>query len=234
MTGHAPEYSQFQEYLMGLISTKNITEDTSWLAAIGQDDRDINITAPDTRSDTDTTVCRFPFTDISMCYDGSQFTINEHRLPVDKDDRSYPLITASTIRRLRYRHLQFISMWGGPRDYNGYGDRVQFNYFFDISMPQPVQDIYTNYDGSIYHPLLYGDINGDTLLDRVVFDGVLYPFCEDTCEVTIAAQTYSNRRWQPLKDNNGKPIMIIVQIDGMTDSVRKVLFNNWTGISSMR
>jgi len=237
-----PGPSEFQQFLMSLISTRNMVPDTVWRRGLDDSEMQfLNARLYKDDDDPDTEGYDFPFNDLQMTYHiihigvddgkncewGSQFTINYRKLPIDRNcDRNNPVVCANTIRRYFYRHMHIMTMWGGPHDYNGYGDRIQYNYFFELSGKQPVQDIYSSIDGRVYHPDLYGDLNDDTLLDRLVFNGIMYPYCDDTCSITISAQTYKNRKWQPLSDNKGKPYFIKVHTDGDMETA-KVLTSHW-------
>ena len=230
----------FHTFLEKQISQANIVYDRKWKRKIK--DSEVYIIY-NSYQDPPDTCFDFPFKDIRMTYCSidlgpayyqrhgsrwvSRFMINGRNLPIDYDDqRVNPVITPATIRRFRYRDSKFIICWGHLQQYNGYGDRIQFNYFFDITKHRPMQDIYTNFDGMVDYPFLYGDLNNDTLLDRIVYDGISYPFCEDSCIITIKAQTYKNRKWLPLLDADKKPYYIKLLSDGMFEDLR-ILSYNW-------
>ena len=241
----APMYepTRLQTFMERQINADRIRYDNSWKK--GMDDTDYYIIGIDQRLDTiPAKNCNdFPFKDIKMKYcmytipiqkspdgcDGAaRFSINGHKMPMDYDcERIDPMITPATIRRFNFLDKKFIIMWGGLKQPNGYGDRIQFNYFFDVSnLKHPVEDVYTNISGYVYYSILYGDLNNDNLLDRIVFDGISDPFCDDTCTVRIEAQTYKNNKWRPLRDKKNRPYFIKVRTDGDMDDV-KVVSSHW-------
>lgn len=221
----------FEAFLNSLISSRNIVIDTSWKKNMDVDDEDsdwLYIAIPKAGDDPDNFV-KFPFKDIRLIYTLTnpghydnphyRFYINHQPMPYDtlgEDPFFHHIIKFS------YFGKKYLVLTGTLRDYNGYGDRVHFNYFFDLSKPYK-QDIYDNAWPFVSEPLLYGDLNNDHQLDRIKFDGVIYPsgFNADSTKdtITITAETYHYGKWRPLKDNKGKPYYIHVACDDFDENM---------------
>ncbi|MBA3829984.1 MAG: hypothetical protein H0X33_13670 [Taibaiella sp.] len=215
-----------------LIDKRNIIIDSSWKqnmdsSSIEEGDGDfVYIGIPRAGDDPDSFVV-FPFNDVKMTYTyiGSMykqkfyFIINGKRMPADTIGAD-PFF--HHIVRFTYFGKKYITLTAALRDYNGYGDRIHFNYFFDLSKPFR-QDIYENSWCDVRDVMLYGDLNNDHQLDRLKFDGVSYPaeLISDTQKnhMTIKAETYANGNWKPLKDKTGKPYYIHVTCNGYEDSL---------------
>lgn len=216
-----------------LLSGRQIVPDTSWYANLDPEECSADAFSSIARpmwGDDPHPYVDFPFTDLKLRYHEAAphdyFTLRGQRFTetvYSSDNRFF----ISSIRRFSYRGGKYLVFNGGLRDYNGYGGRINFNYFFDLSGKKIVADMYENAWGSIYFPFLYGDLNGDSLLDRVRFDGQLYPTAfslpdslaqtaRDT--ITVTAETYENRKWRPLLDSHSKPYFIEVLVDA-NDSV---------------
>ena len=224
-----PRPSALQAFLAQLIKKDKIELDTAWKLQL-KADTDVYIVY-DIPKDTLDSCFSFPFTDMQMkfCYvhNGSRFSVNNSFLPIDSgEQRTDLLITPADIRRFHYKGKSFIILWGHLRHSNGLGARVQFNYFFDITNKEPVEDVYTNFDGHYYNTFLYGDLNNDDQLDRIVYDGLTDAYCGDSCMITIYAQTYKENKWQALKDSKNQPYFIKINTDGYMEDF-EVVAQNW-------
>jgi hypothetical protein len=73
--------------------------------------------------------------------------------------------------------------------------------------------MYKNFWWFVESPLLYGEVNDDSHLDRIRFDGYYMPSDRPFDTVTITAETYRNLKWQPLTDSKGKPFFIELLIN---------------------
>ena len=220
----------FSDFLSSLIDSHDILIDSSWKKHIELDSQDrdwLNIAIPVNGDDPDSFVV-FPFADIKLAYaqvsisDGNgnyRFFINKHAMPIDTVGAN-PVF--NHIIKFTYREHPYLVLTGGLRDFNGYGDRVHYNYFFDL-IPPYTQHIYENAWGITEEPQLYGDLNGDGQLDRIKFDGVMYPagFNDNDKKdlITITAETYRNKKWQPLKDSKGKRYYIHVLCNDIDDGM---------------
>lgn len=217
-------------FLSSLIDTAHIKEDTSWRndARDDMDEGNLYLSLP-TAGDNPDNYIAFPFKDVRIKYvrvdstannpDNYRFYVNGCSMPKDTvgEDPEFHYL-----KRFSYRGKPYLLVVGGLRSYNGYGDRVQYNYFFDLSKPYKL-DCFENSWLYVVQSALYGDLSNDGQLDRLTFDGAAYPagFGHDGTKdtITIVAQTYSNRKWIPLKDAAGKPYYIHVVGNDYGDSL---------------
>jgi hypothetical protein len=222
-------YVQLATYYQSLISTRNITPDTSWFANVDSADRSPEKYSLIFRSqlgDDPEKFAEFPFKDLQFRYhegDSQDFFLvrgQRFRETVYTSGNAFPV---SSIRRFHHKGGSYLVFNGHLQQYNGYGDRINFNYFFDLSSGRVVADMYENNWASVENPFLYGDLHDDCQLDRIRFDGIMYPQwgcpdsvfsnnelrCPDT--ITVTAETYRNKKWQPLRDRSGKPYFIELQ-----------------------
>ena len=219
-------------FYRGLINSSILTEDTSWRRNIDPDLTldDYSISIP-VYGDDPPTFTDFPLKDLHMSYhegrDNYYFMINGKKFPetVYTGNNRFP---ANTIHRFTYKGGKYLVFGGGLRAYNGYGDRIHFNYFFDLTTSNITANMYENSWGWVDDVFLYGDLNNDGLLDRVVFDGVSRPsYTSKYDTITFTAETYKGRKWQPLKDSAKQPYVIKVQVE--EESMEKIIAQHWPG-----
>jgi len=224
--GRRDLYTQLAEYYQSLIDTRNITVDTSWYANADSAERSPDAYSLIYRSqmgDDPDDFVEFPFTDMQFRYqqgDSQDYFLvrgQRFRETVYSSCNAFPI---SSIRRFHYGDGFYLVFNGHLQQFNGYGDRINFNYFFDLSATRVAADMYENRWPSVYSPFLYGDLNGDRQLDRLRFDGIMYPqwgcpdsvfgrkelACPDT--ITVTAEAYRNKKWQPLRDGAAKPYVL--------------------------
>jgi hypothetical protein len=211
-------FSRLLGFYNSLIEQQRVVIDTSWYQNLANDAgtfEEQEIMLP-RGGDDPADYVSFPFTDISMTYhDGGRrdyFQVNGSEIPetvYSSDNRFF----VSNIYRFSYRSKNYLVFTGGPRDYNGFGDRINFNYFFDLSGSRIAADMYENSWGYVRSPLLYGDLNNDGRLDRVRFDGIARPSERPFDTVHITAETYQRPRWKSLVDARGKPYFIELLVE---------------------
>jgi hypothetical protein len=151
----------------------------------------------------------FPFRDFKVTYNGNSFTVNGQRIPetLYTGGNRFPI---PSIRKFTYHGGKYLVFTGGLTEFNGYGGRIHFNYFFDLSQKKVVADMYQNSWEWVYEPFLYGDLNNDNNLERIRFDGTAGPSMDEYDTVTITAETYKNHKWVPLAGDGQKPYFIKV------------------------
>ena len=193
-------------FLEPLIDKSAIAIDTTWKK--NPDDAE-GFLIPYSGREEEDPFADFPLTGVRLrAYADGHFELGKHVFPADSDSgRWNPSFDLCNLRRWRFEGRNFTTVTAHLRQFNGHGGRINYNYFF--SDAPPVQDIYENACGALYQPLLYGNLNGDTLLDRLVYDGFIYPnFESDTNWVNVRAQTFRDNKWQQLKDAAGKEYFI--------------------------
>lgn len=202
-------------FLESLVSQKNVVIDTGWYK--NWDSAEIALPQFGDSSDT---LVKFPFKDILISYNTLSwnndkqpkyfFMVNNHKLAdsVGNSDNDF----SRSIYKIDYMGSKYLIFTGNQRHFNGSGDRININYFVDLSDSNVVMDIYKNAWGYTSYPLLYGDLNNDEKLDRVKFDGI-WMAIDIVCVIHINAETYQSKKWQPLKDKNGQPYFIELYCD---------------------
>ncbi len=205
--------SDIQLFYRKLIDTSAMLLDTTWRKLL---DKDINfedayIRLPANGDDPAQSVA-FPFADLKFVYHNTYFSINGQRVPekLYTNGNRFPI---PSIRKFSYHGGKYLVFTGRLTDFNGYGGRIHFNYFFDLSNKKVVADMYQNSWEWVYEPCLYGDLNKDTDLDRIRFDGIAGPSMQEYDTVTITAETYKNHKWVPLNSDDQRPYSIKVIFD---------------------
>lgn len=203
-------------FLDRLVDKRNIVIDSSWKQNIDSEQISYDFGLYDF-GDTPQSVLNFPFKDIKFQYHRERyFSLGKYDFPADSDEqRSNPAFNLEDLIKFRFLNGEYLVFTAKLKQFNGYGGAITFNYFFSIS-GHPVQDIYTNFCNSFGGPVLYGDLNGDIYLDRVVFDGFYMP--EDTNSVTVKAQSFINNKWVTLKNSAKEDYFIRVETDRNMDS----------------
>ena len=205
-------YEDASEFMRSLISFDGIKLDT---ACSFTEDRLPAVGGGDDSMDTSPAV--FPFKDIPIQYLGKEFLVKNILIKDECPDSGERIgAVLRSIRRFKYGKSEFVTCKGHLRSFNGSGGRITFNYFFDISRKSAIFNAYNNFElGDVF---LYGDLDKNEQLDRIVFDGVLYPAESANRHfynyVMIAAQTYTDKKWIPLKDKAGKAYKIKIKTDG--------------------